>query len=155
MKQFLSILLALCLLTALLIVPASAMERGMPFYDEVIVSSGEEWTVEENYTVGHLEIEDGGVVQADHPVIVFYEESGTVENGQVIGEVQFVSDYDEVVALVHTNDVHGYIDVEPYVKECLMSVMNQSFKDWECIIGIETSKDKTEDERCGRLFGHI
>ena len=36
-------------------------------------------------------------------------------------------------------------DVEPYVKECLMSVINQPFKDWECIIGIETCKDRTED----------
>ncbi len=36
-------------------------------------------------------------------------------------------------------------DVEPYVKESLMSVMNQPFQDWECIIGIETSKDKTEE----------
>ena len=36
-------------------------------------------------------------------------------------------------------------DVEPYVKECLMSIINQSFKDWECIIGIETCKDRTED----------
>ena len=26
------------------------------------------------------------------------------------------ADYDEVIAIVHTNDVHGYIDVEPYVK---------------------------------------
>ena len=27
-----------------------------------------------------------------------------------------VPDYDEVFAVVHTNDVHGFIDVEPYVK---------------------------------------
>ncbi|MCR5784914.1 MAG: 5'-nucleotidase C-terminal domain-containing protein [Eubacterium sp.] len=26
------------------------------------------------------------------------------------------ADYDEVVAIVHTNDVHGHIDIEPYVK---------------------------------------
>ena len=25
-------------------------------------------------------------------------------------------DYDEVFVIVHTNDVHGFIDVEPYVK---------------------------------------
>ena len=36
-------------------------------------------------------------------------------------------------------------DVEPYVRECLDSVLNQSFSDWECLIGVETSKDKTED----------
>ena len=36
-------------------------------------------------------------------------------------------------------------DVEPYVEECLDSILKQSFQDWECIIGIETSKDKTEN----------
>jgi glycosyltransferase involved in cell wall biosynthesis len=36
-------------------------------------------------------------------------------------------------------------DVEQYVRESLDSVLNQSFTDWECIIGVETSKDKTED----------
>ena len=35
-------------------------------------------------------------------------------------------------------------DVAPYVRECLDSVMNQPFTDWECLIGVETSKDKTE-----------
>jgi len=36
-------------------------------------------------------------------------------------------------------------DVEPYVEECLQSVLKQSFQDWECILGIETSKDRTEE----------
>ena len=36
-------------------------------------------------------------------------------------------------------------DVEPYIEECLRSILNQSFQDWECIIGIETSKDRTEE----------
>ena len=36
-------------------------------------------------------------------------------------------------------------DVEPYIEECLDSVMNQSFQDWECILYIETSKDRTEE----------
>lgn len=36
-------------------------------------------------------------------------------------------------------------DVEPYIKECLDSVLNQSFRNWECLIGIETSKDRTEE----------
>lgn len=36
-------------------------------------------------------------------------------------------------------------DVEPYVEECLQSVLDQPFRDWECLIGIETSKDKTEE----------
>jgi len=35
-------------------------------------------------------------------------------------------------------------DVEPYIREALDSVMKQSFGDWECICGIEESKDKTE-----------
>ena len=34
-------------------------------------------------------------------------------------------------------------DVEPYVAECLQSVLDQSFQDWECLITIETSKDRT------------
>ncbi len=36
-------------------------------------------------------------------------------------------------------------DVEPYVRECLDSVLGQPFADWECLIGVETSKDKTEE----------
>lgn len=36
-------------------------------------------------------------------------------------------------------------DVEPYVRECLDSVLNQPFGDWEALIGVETSKDKTEE----------
>ena len=36
-------------------------------------------------------------------------------------------------------------DVEPYVRECLDSVLNQPFSDWEALIGVEASKDKTEE----------
>jgi glycosyltransferase involved in cell wall biosynthesis len=36
-------------------------------------------------------------------------------------------------------------DVEPYVRECFASVTGQSFRDWECLIGIEPSKDQTEE----------
>jgi len=36
-------------------------------------------------------------------------------------------------------------DVEPYVRECLDSVLSQPFTDWECLIGVETSKDRTEE----------
>lgn len=36
-------------------------------------------------------------------------------------------------------------DVEPYIRECLDSVLNQPFADWECLIGVETSKDRTEE----------
>ena len=35
-------------------------------------------------------------------------------------------------------------DVEPYIRECLDSVLKQPFTDWECLIGVETSKDNTE-----------
>jgi len=36
-------------------------------------------------------------------------------------------------------------DVERYVRESLDSVLNQPFGDWECLIGVETSKDGTEE----------
>ena len=36
-------------------------------------------------------------------------------------------------------------DVEPYLRECLDSVLGQSFQDWECLAGVETSKDRTEE----------
>ena len=36
-------------------------------------------------------------------------------------------------------------DVEPFIREALDSVMRQSFADWECICGIEDSKDRTEE----------
>ncbi len=36
-------------------------------------------------------------------------------------------------------------DVEQYVEECLRSVLGQTFQDWECLITIETSEDKTEE----------
>ena len=36
-------------------------------------------------------------------------------------------------------------DVEQYIRECLDSVIGQSFADWECILGVETSKDRTEE----------
>lgn len=35
-------------------------------------------------------------------------------------------------------------DVAPYVRDCLDSILAQSFADWECLIGVETSKDDTE-----------
>ena len=44
-------------------------------------------------------------------------------------------------------------DVEPYIVECLQSVLNQSFQDWECILGIETSKDRTEETIRERTAG--
>lgn len=36
-------------------------------------------------------------------------------------------------------------DVEPYVRECLDSVLAQPFESWEALIGVETSKDRTEE----------
>ena len=35
-------------------------------------------------------------------------------------------------------------NVEPYVRACFDSVLNQSFQDWECLVGVETSNDDTE-----------
>ena len=80
------------------------------------VAAGETWTVEDNCVVDKLEIEDGAAVEAAFPVIVKFAESETVANGQIIGNVQFICDYDEVVAIVHTNDTHGFLETEPYVK---------------------------------------
>ena len=34
-------------------------------------------------------------------------------------------------------------DVAPYVRECLDSVLRQQFANWECVIGVEASKDDT------------
>ena len=36
-------------------------------------------------------------------------------------------------------------DVEPYVRECLDSVLREPFQSWECLVGVETSKDGTEE----------
>ncbi len=88
---------------------------------DITVKAGETWTVEDNCVVDRLELEEGAAVESaaiDYatPVIVFFKESDTVENGTVMGGVQFVSEYDEVVAIVHTNDTHGFLESEPYVK---------------------------------------
>ena len=80
------------------------------------VAAGETWSLESNCAVGKLELEEGAAVEAPYPVIVKFSESETVENGQIIGNVQFISEYDEVVAIVHTNDTHGFLETEPYVK---------------------------------------
>lgn len=39
-------------------------------------------------------------------------------------------------------------DVAPYLRECLDSVVKQPFSDWECLLGVETSKDNTEKIAC-------
>ena len=36
-------------------------------------------------------------------------------------------------------------DVAQYLRECLDSVAGQPFADWECLLGVETSKDNTEE----------
>jgi len=36
-------------------------------------------------------------------------------------------------------------DVEPYVRACFDSVIGQSFAGWECLVGVEVSKDRTEE----------
>ena len=83
---------------------------------DITVAAGETWHIDDNCVVDKLEIEDGATVEADIPVIVFFSESSSVNNGDIIGNVQFLSDYDEVVAIIHTNDTHGELATEPYVK---------------------------------------
>lgn len=36
-------------------------------------------------------------------------------------------------------------DVELYLRECLESVLGQAFTDWECLLWVEASKDRTEE----------
>lgn len=36
-------------------------------------------------------------------------------------------------------------DVAQYLRECLDSVVKQPFSDWECLLGVEESKDNTEE----------
>ena len=36
-------------------------------------------------------------------------------------------------------------DVAPYVRECFDSVLRQPFQSWECLVGVEESKDGTEE----------
>ena len=117
MKKIFMWMLLLCIILSFggCAVAAEASTADAAVSDRTVVS-GETWKLTENVHVAKLTLEPGALVEADHPVIVFYEESDTVENGQVIGQVQFVCEYDEVVAIVHTNDVHGFLDVEPYVK---------------------------------------
>ncbi|MCD8192540.1 MAG: 5'-nucleotidase C-terminal domain-containing protein [Oscillospiraceae bacterium] len=80
----------------------------------VTVAAGGVWTVTDNQQVASLTVE--GSITADYPVIVFYSDSASVSNGQLLNNVQYVSDYDEVIAIVHTNDTHGFIQNEAYVK---------------------------------------
>lgn len=83
--------------------------------DELVIGpEGYEFTTD--VFTGRLEVDDAAEITSKYPIIVHFEESDTVENGEVVGNVQFLSDYDEVIAIVHTNDVHGHLDVEPYVK---------------------------------------
>lgn len=83
--------------------------------DELLIGpEGYEFTTD--VYVKHLELDPGAEIGCQYPIIVFFEESDSVANGEIIGNVQFLSDYDEVIAVVHTNDVHGHIEVEPYVK---------------------------------------
>ena len=83
--------------------------------DELIIGP-EGYTFTTDVITKKLEIDPAAEITSQYPVVVTFEESDSVENGTIIDNVQFVSDYDEVIAIVHTNDVHGHIDVEPYVK---------------------------------------
>ena len=84
--------------------------------DELILGPGDSYEFTGNTHVGRLEIDPAAEILGNYPVVVTFDESDSVQNGDVNGFVQFVSDVDEIIAVVHTNDVHGHIDVEPYVK---------------------------------------
>lgn len=84
--------------------------------DELILGPGDSYEFTGNTHVKRLEIDPAAEVLGNYPVVVTFDESSTVKNGDVDGFVQFVSAYDEIIAIVHTNDVHGHIEVEPYVK---------------------------------------
>lgn len=132
MKRIFSLILALLLLASLGALAASG-EPGGPSgessgetetevvtlvpesVDELIIGAeGYEFTTD--MFIGTLEIDPKAEISCQYPIVVQFEKSGTVKNGDRIGNVQFVSDYDECIAIVHTNDVHGHIEVEPYVK---------------------------------------
>ncbi len=83
---------------------------------DISVAADETWTLADNARVGKLELAEGAVVEAEFPVIVYFEESASVQNGEVRGNVQFMNAYDEVVAIVHTNDEHGELDIYALVK---------------------------------------
>ena len=83
---------------------------------DIIISNGLSWKAEDSCVAERVEIEPGAVIESDHPVVILFSESDTVQNGEVRGNIVFVQDYDEVVAVVHTNDTRGYLNVEPYVK---------------------------------------
>ncbi len=132
MRKIVTICLALCATLALWAGPAAASgeasgasgESGgdtivLPeavTLEELLLGPGDACEFTGDTHVGRLEIDPGAEVSCDYPVAVTFDMSETVENGTVMGNVQFICDYDEVIAVVHTNDVHGHIEVEPYVK---------------------------------------
>ena len=83
--------------------------------DELIIGP-EGYEFETDVYCKRVEVDPKAELTSQYPIVVYYDESDSVENGEVRGNVQFVSDYDEVIAVVHTNDVHGHLEVEPYVK---------------------------------------
>ena len=83
---------------------------------DIIVPNGLSWVADSSCVADRVEIEPGAVVDADHPVVILFSESDTVQDGEIRGNIRFIKDYDEVIAVVHTNDTHGYLNVEPFVK---------------------------------------
>ena len=127
MKKLLCIALALLLVVSLAAVPAAASSEPVVTGTDVsalvdgdgnlsLTDPDEDYVLVDNLQVGTFEMADGVSLRADYPVILFFEDSTAVQNGDVIDNVQYVSDYDEVIAIVHTNDVHGHLSAEPYVK---------------------------------------
>jgi len=83
---------------------------------DIIISNGLSWEASGSCVADRVEIEPGAVVSSDNPVVILFSESDTVQDGEVQGNIRFIRDYDEIIAIVHTNDTQGYLEVEPYVK---------------------------------------
>ena len=96
-KQWIAILLALCLLLA--VSGCGGASSGEEPAASSVVSAAE--SVQEM---------TGPEAEPSEEPPVETEELGEEEE-----ELQ-EPDYDEVLVVVHTNDVHGFIDIEPYVK---------------------------------------
>ncbi len=97
---------------------ATMLYKYVAAYAEIdfTLERGASYTFTYDMNINELSMDASATIENTDPRVVTYQVSDDVENGDVYGNVQFVCDYDEVIAIVHTNDVHGHIDVEPYVK---------------------------------------
>lgn len=82
---------------------------------DVSIADGSVWTLTGTTRVGDLTLSDTSSIVAESPVTLYYRTSDTVTDGQTVGNVTYVC-YDEAFTVIHTNDVHGHIENEAYVK---------------------------------------